>query len=55
MDTKTCACPRCKCAVDERSIEKDGQRYCSQVCAIEHADGSEGCEEGCLCGVPQRA
>lgn len=50
MANQTCACPDCKCTVDENSIEKDGKRYCSQSCAIGHKDGSKDCGHGCKCG-----
>lgn len=55
MDDQTCACPKCTCKVNENSIEREGERYCSEACAIQHTDGSEGCGHGCKCGVPQGA
>ncbi len=52
VQTVKCACPDCVCVFDAKGgIEKDGKLYCSDVCASDHADGSEGCgHEGCGCG-----
>ncbi|EHK61796.1 metallothionein [Halomonas sp. GFAJ-1] len=50
MSQQKCACPKCKCSVDNHSIEKDGQRYCCQSCATGHADGSGDCGHDCQCG-----
>lgn len=50
MSQQECACPKCKCAVDRSSIEKDGKLYCSQSCATGHADGSIDCGHDCKCG-----
>ncbi|MCB8888670.1 metallothionein [Vreelandella malpeensis] len=50
MSNQQCACPKCNCAVNEQSIEKNGQRFCSNACATGHADGSKDCGHDCHCG-----
>ncbi|MBE0405227.1 metallothionein [Halomonas citrativorans] len=52
MAEQQCACPKCDCSVDDQSIEKDGQKFCSEACAIAHTDGSTGCGHNCSCGKP---
>ena len=46
-----CACDSCLCIVDiSKAIEKDGQYYCSEGCAMGHAEGTSGCgHSGCNC------
>ncbi|MFI0472845.1 metallothionein [Halomonas sp. HMF6819] len=50
MSEQQCACPKCECAVNAESIEKDGQRFCCQSYAIGHTDGSADCGHNCQCG-----
>lgn len=50
MAQQECACPKCTCSVDSKSVEKDGKLYCSQSCATGHADGSIDCGHNCKCG-----
>ncbi|WP_417421930.1 hypothetical protein [Halomonas sp.] len=50
MSQQQCACPKCDCAVDSQAIEKNGQKFCSESCAIGHTDGSTGCGHNCSCG-----
>ncbi|WP_335808209.1 metallothionein [Vreelandella populi] len=50
MSQQQCACPKCDCSVDSQAIEKNGQKFCSESCAIGHTDGSTGCGHGCSCG-----
>ncbi|MBZ5486367.1 metallothionein [Halomonas aquamarina] len=51
MSQQQCACPKCECSVDSDAIEKDGELFCSNACAVKHTDGSTGCGHGCECGV----
>lgn len=50
MSQQECACPKCSCSVDGKAVEKDGKLYCSESCAIGHADGSIDCGHNCKCG-----
>ena len=45
-----CACANCLCVVSLKdAIAKDGQYYCSEVCANGHPDGSGCGHTGCKC------
>lgn len=46
-----CACESCLCIISiENAVKKNGQNYCSEVCANGHPDGTTGCgHEGCGC------
>jgi hypothetical protein len=46
-----CAFESCLCVVDtSQAVEKDGQYFCSDVCAHGHPDGTNGCgHNGCGC------
>ncbi|MBP5979091.1 MAG: metallothionein [Halomonas sp.] len=50
MSQQQCACPKCDCSVESQAIEKNGQKFCSESCAIGHTDGSTGCGHNCSCG-----
>ncbi|MBT2800973.1 metallothionein [Halomonas sp. ISL-56] len=50
MAQQKCACPKCKCTVDSKAVEKDGKLYCCESCANGHADGSSDCGHDCQCG-----
>ena len=48
MSKQECACPDCKCMVEEKGLHVDGKPYCSDACANGHVDG-KGCGHGCGC------
>jgi len=45
-----CACRDCVCIVNiDDAIKKDGQTYCSDACATDHATGAGCGHGGCKC------
>ena len=45
-----CACADCVCIVDvDKALKKNGRNYCSEACAIGHADGAGCGHSGCKC------
>lgn len=50
MNTQKCGCPDCTCTIDpERVYNHDGELYCSEACAVQHANGEQCPSPQCHC------